>query len=57
MTPREKTVLRAIVKALRGQGSDDMDALAMSYAGGTYAGDQKTKKRAAKLLEAMTNAD
>lgn len=31
MTPRERTVLRAIARALHGKGTDDMDALALSY--------------------------
>lgn len=31
MTPRERTVVRAIVKALRGGSGAEMDALALSY--------------------------
>ncbi len=60
MTPREKTVIRAIVKALRGQGDDEMDALSMSYPAGRYAEQtkpQKMRRRAALLLETLTNAD
>lgn len=55
MTPKEKTVVRAIVRALRGQGEDDMDAYATSYPAGYYATPAKVKRRAALLLEALTN--
>lgn len=58
MTGREKTVVRAIVKALRGQGAEDMDALATSYPGGRHVvTNQPVHKRAALLLEALTNVE
>jgi hypothetical protein len=58
MTPREKTVIRAIVKALRRQGSDDMDAFSMSYESlPSPRGSLTIRQRSAYLLEALTNAD
>lgn len=61
MTPREKTVVRAIIKALLRKGTADMDAFASSFyalnkAQGEYY-ELPPQKRAAILLEALCSAD
>lgn len=57
MTPREKVVARAIIKALRGNPTN-MDALSTSYdvGGEAYRG-MTIRLRAAIMLEALTNAE
>lgn len=58
MTPREKTVVRAIAKALRGGGSADMNALACSYEMPTaYDYFASTRLRAIIFLMALTEDD
>lgn len=61
MTPREKVVVRAIIKALLRKGTADMDAFATSFptlnrAVGMYY-ELPPQKRAAVLLEALCSAD
>lgn len=52
MTPKEKAVVRAIVKSLRTKDSGDMMALAMSY-GVPLSTAQVRGEMEALLLEAM----
>ena len=60
MTPRERTVLRAIAKALAESTRDapvDMDALALSFNLPPYYPQQTKAKRASMLLEALVDAE
>lgn len=60
MTPREKVVVRAIIRALLRKGTSDMDAYAMSFIGSFDISDYyelPPAKRAAVLLEALCSAD
>lgn len=56
MTPRERTVVRAIAKALHGDSRADMDALARSYEMPiAYRYSLGTRERAVIFLTALAN--
>lgn len=54
MNPKERTVIKAIARALRVNVTIDMDALATSYDLPPQYAISPPKKRAAMLLEALT---
>lgn len=54
MSPKERTVVRAVARALRANVTIDMDALATSYEVPPHYAISTPKKRAAMLLEALT---
>lgn len=53
MSPKERTVVKAIARALRVNVTVDMDALATSYEVPPQYAISPPKKRAAMLLEAL----
>lgn len=56
MTPRERDVVRAVIRSLRANVHVDMDAFATSYAVPDSYIISRPKIRAARLLEALINA-
>lgn len=57
MSPREKTVVRAIIRALRAKITIDMDALATSYRLPEHYTLARPKARAAMLLQALLESE
>lgn len=56
MTPREKTVVRAIIKALRFNDATDMQAYSTSYGiAPRLNGDAGRKFQASELLQALVD--
>lgn len=56
MSAREKTVIRAIIKALRQRDKTDMDAYATSYSVPPYYLDADRSQKAGILLQALIDA-
>lgn len=57
MTPREKTVVRAVIRALSVNVTIDMDALATSYQLPPHYALARPRARAAMLLQALLESE
>jgi len=53
VTPRERTVIRVVIRALQGEDTATMDALGVSYYGLNYHASKPTKDRVVALLTAL----
>ena len=56
MTARERTVLRAAIRALNAEGNFDLDAFSTAY-GVPYRKNQPVRNQVAALLKALIDAD